>query len=311
MSSDQRNWTPEERERYIAELWQAQAEKQPKPAQPERSWISRHPLWFGAIVLLSVFVGLILIGMWAEQEESPLPEPEDQAPVDSTSTVDRDTATPSEPSIVIDVAALHRAFEENEIKANAQYEGLCLGVVGYITHIGQDEITDEGIVDLASSPEKIWAEVRCEFPDPKPLLALKNGDCVVAVGTCTGEMVGTVYIHECNLIESVDTKPEPTTPREPAPEPFTPVTLRGNGSRATQPFAVPGEWILEWYCEPADPAMWWLIVSLHPRDSQVVIDYWQIEEKRGSTYVYYGPAECYLDVECFAVESWQFRVRAP
>lgn len=110
--------------------------------------------------------------------------------------------SPKQTDVLIEVTAwdLYDAYQENEIAADALYDGKVLKVTGVIDDIGKDfldipyiVLTDGGLFTLGG--------VQCYFNEQhEPELALLNkGEIVTVIGECDGYLF-YVSLNDCVLV---------------------------------------------------------------------------------------------------------------
>jgi len=110
--------------------------------------------------------------------------------------------SPKQTDIVIEVTAwdLYAAYQENEIAADAQYDGKVLKVTGVVDDIGKD-IMDTPYIVLTDGRLFALGGVQCFFNEQhEPELALlKKGEIVTVMGECTGYLFN-VSVEDCILV---------------------------------------------------------------------------------------------------------------
>jgi len=112
-----------------------------------------------------------------------------------------DTSEPAEPSppkaIEVSPAALVRQYDENEIKADNDYEGKVLRVTGPVSDIGKDLMGSIFVTLDGGHPVR---EVQVLFDDSHAdkIANLSKGDRITIRGTCEGLMMN-VQIHDAVL----------------------------------------------------------------------------------------------------------------
>lgn len=121
-----------------------------------------------------------------------------------TSTT-RQAADPSSKPETIKISAtdLWRAYDANSVSADSQYKGQLLTVTGKITNIGQDLLSKDPCISLASGDQFGLYPVQCFFPGDgdtvAALSALHDGQTVTITGKCAGVFVAIVQLTGCSL----------------------------------------------------------------------------------------------------------------
>ena len=105
------------------------------------------------------------------------------------------------PKVDLEIKAseLYRAYEANEVSADAEYKGKRLLITGVVGNIGKD-IMDNPYVSLNVD---YLQTVNCYFDDKnnKVLSQLSKGQKVQIIGTCRGLTLTDVVVKDCELWE--------------------------------------------------------------------------------------------------------------
>ena len=106
---------------------------------------------------------------------------------------------------IMSAQSLYRAYERNEIAADAKWEGKCVEVFGTIEKIGKD-ILGNPYVSLTWKGAALFG-VQCFFrnEDVSQLLSFGRGDGVVIAGWCAGKM-GNVILKNCQIVTRLKTR---------------------------------------------------------------------------------------------------------
>ncbi|MBM6828617.1 hypothetical protein H9X85_03085 [Anaerotignum lactatifermentans] len=117
----------------------------------------------------------------------------------STPASDSGTETKAETVEILDVspAELLDAYETNEVKADALYDGKTLRLSGTVESIGKD-ILDDIYITFAGEEFSITS-VQCYFSDDaqiQQVMELQEGDSVTVVGVCDGYFMN-VCVNNC------------------------------------------------------------------------------------------------------------------
>jgi hypothetical protein len=105
------------------------------------------------------------------------------------------------PDIIISADELHSAYENNEVAADAKFNGKIIQVSGVVDDIGKD-IMDTIYVSLSAGGEFSFSSVQCFFADAHTSAAasLSKGDYVTIKGKCDGLMMN-VLIRGSSLVK--------------------------------------------------------------------------------------------------------------
>ena len=100
----------------------------------------------------------------------------------------------------IDAVALHGEYDANEVAADAKYHGRVFDVTGTVREIGKDFLGNS-YVDLTLNPNGFLSSVHCGFNESENagLARLTKGQDVTIHGRCTGFVVKTVEMKDCQL----------------------------------------------------------------------------------------------------------------
>ena len=118
-------------------------------------------------------------------------------------------------AVAVTAADLDRAFETNELKAEADYKGKVLAVTGTIKTIVRDR-PGVVVVELRAGPD---STVDCEFRrDAEGPLAGRNiGDQITIRGKCKGRSRGWVTLEHCMVAGAPAVTPPKAGPVKDAP----------------------------------------------------------------------------------------------
>lgn len=106
---------------------------------------------------------------------------------------------PKETVIEVSPVDLHTAYQENEIAADAKYDGKLVKITGTVNNIGKDILDD---VYLTIDTGEYLQEIQCYFSDSEQIDAvatLKTGDTVTLIGRCSGLSITNVIIKDCEI----------------------------------------------------------------------------------------------------------------
>jgi PKD repeat protein len=124
--------------------------------------------------------------------------------VGASDTATRAISVAGAPAAPIAVGAqrLLDEYDANEVAADMKYGGKLLAVAGYVDSINVNEFTGEPYVNLVGAPGEwtlFW--VRCTFPlsAQASLAGLSKGAFVTIIGTCDGELLGSVMLDDCRF----------------------------------------------------------------------------------------------------------------
>jgi hypothetical protein len=101
------------------------------------------------------------------------------------------------PEATLQASELFRAYENNEVSADALYKGKIILVSGLVNDIGKDIIGDPYVT--LSTGNSIWT-VQCMFSSKQEgeLAALRKGQSVSIKGECNGKLIN-VLLRKCTL----------------------------------------------------------------------------------------------------------------
>lgn len=142
-------------------------------------------------VLIAIFVLIFLGALGSVMGDSN----QTSTPAPNTSG----TETEQETAEILDVspAELLDAYETNEVKADALYDGKTIRLNGAVESIGKD-ILDDVYITFAGEEFSITS-VQCYFSDDaqiQQVMELQEGDSVTVVGVCDGYFVN-VSVKNC------------------------------------------------------------------------------------------------------------------
>lgn len=102
------------------------------------------------------------------------------------------------PDLSVDSSEIIAAYERNEIAADTVFRGKVLRVSGRVSRIRRD-IGDDAHVEIGGAHHA----VDCEFSKGwlAEIAKLRSGDSVVVNGRCTGLLVGSVMLRDCEITE--------------------------------------------------------------------------------------------------------------
>lgn len=102
--------------------------------------------------------------------------------------------------IKISAEDLYSAYVENAVNADNLYKNKTIEITGTVTNIGQDAITKNPCISLASGDALNIYPVQCFFSSSNDqIAALRDGDTVTIVGKCTGYSIAFVQLSGCKL----------------------------------------------------------------------------------------------------------------
>lgn len=123
-------------------------------------------------------------------------------PTPTSSPSTESTPAVTEPSgIPVSAVQLYSAYKDNEVAADAQYEGKILDITGVVESIGKD-ILDTPYVTLTDGSEwAVWG-VQCMFSkkDEATLAQLSKGQTITVRGKCDGYLVN-VIVRNCTVVQ--------------------------------------------------------------------------------------------------------------
>jgi hypothetical protein len=182
--TQEKHYTPEEREKYISELKASMAEEEKlKSKRKKVEVVGKGNPWVAALIIVLI---LAFLGFLVEQFSS---EPATE------------TQTPTQIEIYTTIGAgqLYQEYENNEIAADLKYEGRLLKVHGIVRRIGENIWGDPYVV-IVENEGDFWG-VQCTYPDTaayRAQLAKYNpGQELTVTGRCKGGSIGSVLLeHE-------------------------------------------------------------------------------------------------------------------
>lgn len=150
-----------------------------------RSWPARHKILtaLGVLILLSVILAATGDGK-----------------TEDASTVGATDSAKNEEVIVISAYALSQEYDANKVAADAKYKDKVLEMSGVIDEVGKD-ILDAPYVKLEGI--NMFAGVQCFFStSDEPLLAeLSEGQSITLRGRVSSELIGSVIVKGCKIVE--------------------------------------------------------------------------------------------------------------
>ena len=135
-------------------------------------------------VILGVIAILVLAGVFSN-------------PSKNTNTTTTSGKSPSMPMISIDSDTLFAEHEANEVRADEQYKGRQLQVIGYIDNIGKN-IVDDMYVTLKTKKQIFSVQCFFDKSQTNTLASLRKGSFVTIAGRCNGKF-GNVLLKDCVL----------------------------------------------------------------------------------------------------------------
>jgi predicted Zn finger-like uncharacterized protein len=105
-------------------------------------------------------------------------------------------------------ASLYEAYKDNEFSADSRYKGRILTVYGRISQIGRGLGSGDPYVTLAVDEDLWWGDTYCSFSwimckfargRENDLKELHTGDWVTVVGECTGKLLSSVILKNCDI----------------------------------------------------------------------------------------------------------------
>jgi len=146
-------------------------------------------MWF--IVLIVVFV-LYLIGSSASDTSQMSQTP--------TDTVNTPTKPQQREAIKVTAQQLVQEYEDNEVSADAKYEGNLVQVSGIVDSIGKD-ILDSPYITLKGKQYSI-NRVQCMFSkrDAAILATVSKDESITLEGTLTGYTILNPLIEDCHIV---------------------------------------------------------------------------------------------------------------
>lgn len=152
-------------------------------------------------ILIAIFV-LIFLGALGsaigDSNQTSTPAPSTPG-TETTPASNSSTETKAETVEILDVspADLLDAYETNEVKADALYDGKTVRLSGTVESIGKD-IMDDVYITFAGE-EFSLSSVQCYFSNDaqiQQVMELQEGDSVTVVGVCDGYFVN-VSVKNC------------------------------------------------------------------------------------------------------------------
>lgn len=106
---------------------------------------------------------------------------------------------PTEGAIRISAPELVAVYHENEVSADNRFQGNKVLVVGEVNSISKNFADDIYIVLSAGNS---FNTVHCGGVSNEVAANLYKGQLVAFLGSCKGMLIGSVFIENCQLIES-------------------------------------------------------------------------------------------------------------
>lgn len=156
--------------------------------KPTKKFYKRWWFWLIAIVVL-----LVVIGASGDSSTSQTTDQGgDNSPAQSA---------PKEEAIAVTATDLMRAYEANEVAADAQYKGKLLRISGTIDNIGKD-ILDTPYVSLTGGSKAMIFGIQCMFDksDQAQLAGLVQDARITLQGRGKGKL-GNVLVEDCSIVQ--------------------------------------------------------------------------------------------------------------
>lgn len=155
------------------------ATKCPKCGADQRIWFARHPI---LTVILAVIVIAIIGGSKGGNKSS---------------NKGSSSPTPAPVAEKINVRNLADDFDENQVSAEAKWNGKFVEFSAKITNI-----TDSGIsfADVATKDFSM-AQISCHITDKQQLMSLKNGQTVTVRGNVGKQTIGVIDFNDCEVVK--------------------------------------------------------------------------------------------------------------
>lgn len=153
--------------------------------------------WILIVIFVLIFLGALGSAM-GDSSQTSTPTPNTSG-TETAPTSDSGTETKEEPMEIMDIspAELLDAYETNEVKADALYDGKTIRLSGAVEAIGKD-LLDDVYITFAGEEFSITS-VQCYFSDDaqiQQVMELQEGDSVTVVGVCDGYFVN-VSVKNC------------------------------------------------------------------------------------------------------------------
>lgn len=177
--------------KHCQEEIDAKAKRCPKCQGDLRSWPARHPILTAILALFIIGMGIGAVS--GGGSETSKPEVKTETEVTSTKVVEEGAPAPMQ----IKVTELADEFDENQVAAEAKWEGKLVEFAAEISNI-----TDSGVsFHNVSSKEFSFTQISCRIADKNQLLSLKNGELVTVQGTVGKQSLGVIDIKDCKVVE--------------------------------------------------------------------------------------------------------------
>lgn len=148
-------------------------------------------------VLVAIFVLIFLGALGSAVSDSSPTAPSAPAGSGTSAATESTQTPPAEEIMEVSPAELMSAYETNEVKADALYDGKKLRISGTVESIGKD-ILDDVYITFAGEEFSITS-VQCYFSDDaqiQQVMELQEGDSVTVVGVCDGYFMN-VCVNDC------------------------------------------------------------------------------------------------------------------
>jgi hypothetical protein len=158
--------------------------------------VGLYGLWKSAKIAMwwKVLGTLLISALVISVARTPAPAPAAYASRDERPEA---AATPApESRVTISSTALATRYAENEVKADQDFKGQYLYVSGTVSGIKKD-MFDKIYVTLATDNE--FMPTWCYLDDEAAAAALQTGQHIVIKGKCTGMIIGSVQLKDCEL----------------------------------------------------------------------------------------------------------------
>ena len=148
-----------------------------------KKWYSKWWVW--VIIVIVIFA---LIGSLGESDSS------------GTQSVREEVK--EEPAIMVTAFKMAAEYKENEVAADAKYEGKLVEISGTVDTIGKDALDTPFIAFATENQYEIINRIQCMFGrnDVEALSSVSKGQKITVRGEVSGAL-GNIIVRDCQIVE--------------------------------------------------------------------------------------------------------------
>ena len=121
---------------------------------------------------------------------------------DSSGTQSVREEVKEEPAIMVTAFKMAAEYKENEVAADAKYEGKLVEISGTVDTIGKDALDTPFIAFATENQYEIINRIQCMFGrnDVEALSSVSKGQKITVRGEVSGAL-GNIIVRDCQIVE--------------------------------------------------------------------------------------------------------------